>query len=178
MGENYQHQTTTKCNSKLHVYLRMEVISQGTFRGYPAKRALPFLGPFWQDTLDLRIFAQEASGMWRGTEVITNHRILWSVITYLWPRCPLLESKVLIWEDILIQQHLSNWHPHLTHCGLVIDTIWRQRSGSTLASSHYPRRYDISDGTKPLPEPMLSNHQWGPVPPKNNFTGSAQDINL
>ena len=33
------------------------------------------------------------------------------------------------------------------------DTIWRQKSGSTL----------VPDGTKPLPEPMLTYHQQGPV---------------
>ena len=33
----------------------------------------------------------------------------------------------------------------------------------------------LPDGTKPLPEPVLINHQWGHSP-KGNFMGNAQDI--
>ena len=36
------------------------------------------------------------------------------------------------------------------------------------------------DGTKPLPEPMLTNDQWGAVAftilPDSNFTENTQDI--
>ena len=39
------------------------------------------------------------------------------------------------------------------------DPIWRQRSGSILAQVMTYCPY----GTKPLPEPMLTKHQWGPV---------------
>ena len=39
------------------------------------------------------------------------------------------------------------------------DAIWRQRSGSTLAQV----MACCPDGTKPLPEPMLTDHQWSPV---------------
>ena len=39
------------------------------------------------------------------------------------------------------------------------DTIWRQRSWSTLAQGNGL----LPDGTKPLPEPMLTYHQLGRV---------------
>ena len=43
----------------------------------------------------------------------------------------------------------------LTHCGLVAPYIWFNiGSGNDL----------LPDGTKPLPEPMLTCHQSGPVP--------------
>ena len=28
----------------------------------------------------------------------------------------------------------------------------------------------LSDGTKPLPEPMVTSHWWGSVMPESNFT--------
>ena len=46
----------------------------------------------------------------------------------------------------------------LTNCGLV--TICRHRSGSTLVEVGNGL---LPDGTKPLPEPMLTDHQWSPV---------------
>ena len=52
--------------------------------------------------------------------------------------------------------HLSGAN-ELPHCGLVTPfgaLIWfNNASGNGL----------LPDGTKPLPEPMLTNHQWGPV---------------
>ena len=42
----------------------------------------------------------------------------------------------------------------LTHCGHMARKIWVNiGSGNAL----------LPDGTKPLPEPMLTDHQWSPV---------------
>ena len=68
----------------------------------------------------------------------------------------------------------TSWHHHVADnsstwglvqlcCGAFFinslwpsDTIWRPRSGSTLDQ-------EMADGTKPLPQPMLTYNQWGPV---------------
>ena len=55
------------------------------------------------------------------------------------------------------------------------EDIWWQRSGSTLA-----KVIDgvLPDGTKPLPEPMLSHHQWGcMVCTLRYFTRGARELN-
>ena len=50
------------------------------------------------------------------------------------------------------------------------DAIWQQEIWVNNGSGNGL----LSDGNKPLPEPMLTNHQLGSVAP--NFPGSAQDI--
>ena len=53
--------------------------------------------------------------------------------------------------DILISGKTHSYVSLLTHSGLV--TPYGDRSGSTLAH----------DGTKPLPEPKLTDHRWSPM---------------
>ena len=71
-----------------------------------------------------------------------------------------LMSKLGIQPSMKFADQIANTF----HCGRIAstlfnslwpsDAIWRQRSESTLAQV-------MADGTKPLPEPMLTYHQWG-----------------
>ena len=47
---------------------------------------------------------------------------------------------------------------NLSHCK-PCDAIWRQKSGSILGSGNGL----LPDSNKPLPEPILTTHKWGPV---------------
>ena len=59
-------------------------------------------------------------------------------------RCTMEVNKMTI-EQYSIEPKISSLWPS--------DAIWRCRSCSTL----------VPDGIKPLPEPMLTDHQWNPV---------------
>ena len=54
----------------------------------------------------------------------------------------------------------------LTDCGYaskIGSSIWRHRSGSTLAQVIPAGTGLLADGTKPLPEAMLTYHEYGPL---------------
>ena len=51
---------------------------------------------------------------------------------------------------------------------------WLQIDGVNIGSGNGL----LPDSTKPLPEPLLTNHQWGSVAfPETNFTECTQDMN-
>ena len=80
-------------------------------------------------------------------------------------------SDIISWSNIDpdLQCHTITWgHNELIHCGLVMPygdiKIWiNVSSGNGF----------VSNGTKPLPEPVFSNHQ---LVLDSNFTENAQDI--
>ena len=47
--------------------------------------------------------------------------------------------------------------PSLTHCGLLMPWIWVTSTSACSGNGL------LCGGSKTLPEPMLTNHQWGPL---------------
>ena len=117
-------------------------------------------------------------GIWMKFWVILNHILIIDCWGNVLSNChqvivagsQSILVQVMAWCHQSISHYLSQcWPRSMFPCGVTLpqwvnslwrsDAIWWQRSGSTLAQV---MACCVTD-TKPLPEPMLTYHQWSPV---------------
>ena len=78
-----------------------------------------------------------------------------------WKLAPFHSRKLCVWRCRPNGGHFvwASIYMLLTHCGLnTSHPIWQHISGSTLAQ---PGNGLLSDSTKPIAKPILTNHKWG-----------------